>query len=106
MFSKYRIQELDRQPSPGPSTKIWLKTLGDKGVYTPGGISWNAPEGRFLPFRHIGGWPARAMIVVQEGLQIARQAGLMENNHVVQALAANGADHPFDVRPLPGRTRG
>ena len=39
-------------------------------------------------------------------MQMARQAGLIKNDHVVQALAANGADHPFDVGALPRRTRG
>jgi len=48
---------------------------------------------------------AGLMVVVQKGLQMARQAGLIENNHVVQALAANRADHALDVRALPGRAR-
>jgi hypothetical protein len=25
------------------------------------------------------------------------------NDHMIQALAANGADHPFDIGTLPGR---
>ena len=29
----------------------------------------------------------------------------MEHDHVVQALAPNGTDDPFDIRPLPGRSR-
>lgn len=28
----------------------------------------------------------------------------MEHDHVVQTLAAEGADQPFDVRPLPRRS--
>ena len=29
----------------------------------------------------------------------------MEHDHMVQALAPNGTNDPFDVRPLPGRSR-
>jgi predicted Zn-dependent protease len=31
------------------------------------------------------------------------QASFVEHDHVIQALAANGADHPFDICLLPGR---
>jgi hypothetical protein len=36
---------------------------------------------------------------------MASQAGLMENNQVIQALAVNRADHAFHISPLPGRAR-
>jgi hypothetical protein len=45
------------------------------------------------------------MIVVHETLQVTVQAPFAEHNDVVQALAADGADDPFDVSPLPGGTR-
>jgi len=35
----------------------------------------------------------------------AAQMPVVEDDHVVQTLAANGADHAFDVRILPGRAR-
>ena len=45
------------------------------------------------------------VIVVDEVLKMSIQAALAENDHVIQALAANGADHPFDIGTLPGRPR-
>jgi len=33
------------------------------------------------------------------------QTGLVENDHVVDALAPNRTDHAFDVGPLPGGAR-
>ena len=32
------------------------------------------------------------------------QGRFVENDHMVQTFAANGADHPFDVRTLPRRS--
>jgi hypothetical protein len=46
-----------------------------------------------------------SMIVVHETLQVTVQAPFTEHDHVVQALAADGADDAFDIRSLPGRTR-
>ena len=37
---------------------------------------------------------------------MARQAGLIKNDDVIQIFPANGADHPFDIRALPGRAWG
>ena len=45
------------------------------------------------------------MIVVHETLQVTVQAPFAEHDYVVQALAANGADDPFDISSLPGRPR-
>lgn len=45
------------------------------------------------------------MIVVHETLQMTIQAPFTEHDYVVQALAADGADDPFDISPLPRRTR-
>ena len=35
---------------------------------------------------------AAVMVVLEEPAQMTRQAGLVENDHVVQALTANGPD--------------
>ena len=45
------------------------------------------------------------MIVVHETLQVTVQTPFAEHDYVVQALAANGADDPFDISSLPGRPR-
>ena len=34
------------------------------------------------------------------------QTALVEYDYVIEALAANGADHSFDVRTLPWGSRG
>ena len=45
------------------------------------------------------------MIVVHEALQVTVQTPFAEHNYLVQALAADGADDPFDISPLPGGPR-
>jgi hypothetical protein len=40
------------------------------------------------------------MIVVDVGLQVSVEATFLEYDHVIQALAANGANHPFPVGAL------
>ena len=45
------------------------------------------------------------MIVVHETLHVTVQAPFAEHDGVVQAFAADGADDPFDISPLPGGTR-
>ena len=42
------------------------------------------------------------MIVVDEVLNVPVQTALVEYDHVIQALAAEGADHPLDISTLPG----
>jgi hypothetical protein len=42
------------------------------------------------------------MIVVHETLQVTGQAPFAEHDDVVQALAADGADHAFDISPYRG----
>jgi hypothetical protein len=37
---------------------------------------------------------------------MVRQAGLVEHDHVIQALAPNRTNHAFDVGALPRRSRG
>src|SRR3982750_2921384 len=49
---------------------------------------------------------AAVMVVVDKRLEMAGQAGLMEHDDVIQALPANGANHPFDIGALPGRPWG
>jgi len=39
------------------------------------------------------------VIVAEIGHDRPTEADLVEHDDVVQALAANGSDHPFDVRP-------
>jgi hypothetical protein len=46
------------------------------------------------------------VIVAEETSNVSLQAALVENNQVIQALAANRANHPFDIRTLPRRARG
>jgi hypothetical protein len=46
------------------------------------------------------------MITVEKRSEMARQAGLFKNDHVIQALPANGPNYPFDISPLPGRAWG
>src|SRR6516225_5174704 len=46
---------------------------------------------------------ATPMIIVGESSQVAIQAGFAPYDHVIQALSPNGADHPLNVGPLPGR---
>src|SRR5215471_498676 len=43
-------------------------------------------------------------IRLREFSEVLRQAGFTENDHVIQALPPNGADHPLDVRTLPRRS--
>ena len=45
------------------------------------------------------------VIVRDERLQVAKQAGFVENYHVVEALAANRADDAFHESSLPRGSR-
>src|SRR5215471_11665040 len=47
---------------------------------------------------------ATPMVIVLEFSEVLRQAGFTENDHVIQALPPNAADHPLDVRTLPRRS--
>lgn len=42
-----------------------------------------------------------AMVVVQVVPEYSPQMSLVQNDHVIQALAPNRTDHPLDVRVLP-----
>jgi hypothetical protein len=48
---------------------------------------------------------AAPMVVGEIRAKHAAEMPVVEDDHVVQTLAANGADHAFDVRILPGRAR-
>ncbi len=41
------------------------------------------------------------MIIFQKSLQVAVQASLVEDDHVIQAFAADRTDQTFDIRSLP-----
>ena len=41
---------------------------------------------------------------LREFSQVLRQAGFTENDHVIQALPPNGADHPLDIGSLARAT--
>jgi hypothetical protein len=45
---------------------------------------------------------SRSVIVVEVGTKNAVERCLIEDNHVVETLAANRADDSFDIGPLPG----
>src|SRR5579864_2800976 len=47
----------------------------------------------------------RSMVVSKIQRQGSTKGGFVEDNHVVQALAPNGADHALHVGPLPRRSR-
>ena len=71
--------------------------------HDPPGAWWldGARLGRILLQAQVCATP---MIVVRESSQVARQAGFTECDHVIQALAPNGADGPLDIGSLPRRT--
>src|SRR6266404_8500228 len=48
---------------------------------------------------------AASMIIGDEALKMAVQAGFVEHDHMVQAFATKSADHTFDVGALPWRAR-
>jgi hypothetical protein len=50
-------------------------------------------------------WP-RGVVVGEIRAQDAAEMGLAQNDDVIEALAADGADHPFRERVLPRRSRG
>ena len=45
------------------------------------------------------------MVIATVTRQDATQRALVEYNHMVETFAANRADEPFHIRPLPGRAR-
>jgi hypothetical protein len=50
-------------------------------------------------------WP-RGVVMGEIRAQDAAEMGLAQNDDVIEALAADGADDPFDERVLPGCPRG
>ena len=50
-------------------------------------------------------WP-HGVVVGEVRAQEPAQMGLTQNEEVVEALAADGADHPFREGVLPGRSGG
>ena len=47
---------------------------------------------------------ARAVVVADVAVQTATEVSLIQDDHVVEELAADGADHAFDEGILPWRT--
>jgi hypothetical protein len=45
-----------------------------------------------------------AVVILHEQLEMPAQRRFIDDDQVVQALAANRANHPLDVRPLPRRS--
>ncbi len=45
------------------------------------------------------------VIVIGISPQMTPQAAFVEHDHLIQALPANAANHPLNMRSLPGRTR-
>jgi hypothetical protein len=45
---------------------------------------------------------AGSLVIVDVGGQHTTQMALVENHHVIQALAANRTDHALNVSVLPG----
>ena len=48
---------------------------------------------------------APAVVIANIGGKRSVQRTLSEDDHVIQAFAANGSDQPFNVGPLPRRAR-
>ena len=44
----------------------------------------------------------RAVVVAEVAVQTTTEVSLIQDDHVVEELAADGADHPFDEGILPG----
>ena len=42
-----------------------------------------------------------AMVIIKEHSDMPTQTALVEYHHVIEAPAANGADHSFDIPTLP-----
>jgi hypothetical protein len=41
------------------------------------------------------------MIILEKLPKMTRQAVLIQDDHMIQALPANGSDHPFHIGALP-----
>lgn len=45
-----------------------------------------------------------ALVIIKEAPEVLVQTSFVEHDHVIEALAADRADHPFDIRTLPWRS--
>jgi hypothetical protein len=72
--------------------------------HDPASLRWldGARLGRILLQAEMRTTP---MIVVHETTQVPPKTLFVEHDHVVQALASDGADNPFDLGTLPRRAR-
>src|SRR4051812_5423550 len=50
-------------------------------------------------------WCASAMIIGNIRRESSTERALSEHDHVIETLAANGTNEPFDIGSLPGRAR-
>jgi hypothetical protein len=48
---------------------------------------------------------AAPVIILEKSSEMTRQAVLIQDDHMIQALPANGSDHPFHISALPRRCR-
>src|SRR5262245_9761169 len=48
---------------------------------------------------------AATVVILNEAFQVSVQGTLIKDDPVIQALAANGADDPLDIRTLPRGAR-
>src|SRR6476659_5743312 len=52
-----------------------------------------------------GQMSAPAMVIGNIRCESTTERALSEHDHVIETLAANGPNEPFDIGPLPGRAR-
>ena len=52
-----------------------------------------------------GQMSAPAMVIGNIRSESTTERALSEHDHVIQTLAAEGTNEPFDISPLPGRSR-
>jgi len=79
------------------------------GVRRPGAVQRRALRG-WLDGARLGSillereMRARAVVVADVAVQTATEVSLIQDDHMVEELAADGADHAFDQGILPWRT--
>src|SRR5688572_2732956 len=66
----------------------------------PASIGWLHTAGLRAVFLQCQMCPA-AMVIIKEHFEMPAQTALVEHDHVIEALAANGANHSFHIRTLP-----
>jgi hypothetical protein len=77
--------------------------LGDRH-YAPEGWGLHRAGSRSILLERL--MRARGVVVGHVGAQESAEMGRAQDDEMIQALAAKGADDPLDKRVLPGRARG